>query len=111
MNDPKPDIMDGCGVSFWVIISLVLLLVIPLGVRNCSDSKDGSPVDQLELEQRIRKIEEAALEEDALRQRLTITLDEAMQRALSNYTASAGEENNATKKSTGEHDDGGEEPK
>ena len=110
MNDPKPDIMDGCGVSFWVIISLVLLLVIPLGIRNCSDTKDEPAVDQLEREQRIRKIEEAALEEDALRQRLTITLDDAMQRALSNYTGAAGEEN-GTKKSDDEQDDSGEELK
>ena len=109
MNDPKPDIMDGCGVSFWVIISLGLLLVIPLGIRNCSDPKEELPVDQLEREQRIRKIEEAALEEDALRQQLTITLEEAMQRTLSNYTAGA-DEDNGTEKNDDEPDDGREEP-
>lgn len=111
MNDPKPDIMDGCGVSFWVIISLVLLLVIPLGIRNCSDTKDGPAVDQLEREQRIRKIEEAALEEDALRQRLTITLDDAMQRALNHYANAVGEENNGTRESDDEQGDSGKEPK
>ena len=97
MNDPKPDIMDGCGVSFWVIASLTLLLAIPLGIRACSDSEGEVAVDQLERDQRIRKIDEAAIDEKALRKQLTITLDEAKQRALSNYGGATAESNSSSK--------------
>ena len=87
MNEPKPDIMDGCGISFWVIVGLILLLAIPVGIRTCSDSGEESAVDELEHMQRIRKIEESAAEERNLRQQLTISLDEAMQRALGKHGA------------------------
>ncbi|MBO93763.1 MAG: hypothetical protein CMI32_02545 [Opitutales bacterium] len=96
MSDPKPDIMDGCGVSFWVIASLILLLLIPVSIRQCSDFEDEAPVGELERIQRIRKIEEAASAERALQQQLNISLEEAMQRVLSKVgdANATGKENN-----------------
>ena len=96
MSEPKPDIMDGCGVSFWVVAGLVLLLAIPVGIRTCSDSGQVAEVDELERMQRIRKIEETAAEDRALRQQLTIPLDVAMNRALSKHGGESLDESNAT---------------
>jgi len=95
MSEPKPDIMDGCGVSFWIIASLVLLLAVPVGIRTCSDSGEKAEVDELERMQRIRKIEETNAEERTLRQQLTITLDEAMTRALSKHGGGSPDESSA----------------
>ena len=101
MSEAKPDIMDGCGVSFWVVAGLILLLAIPMGIRTCSDSGKEASVDELERMQRIRKIEDAAAEDRALGQQLTISLDEAMQRALDKF----GEEEEATQVVTPQADD------
>ena len=105
MSETKPDIMDGCGVSFWVVAGLILLLAIPIGIRTCSDSGKEASVDELERIQRIRKIEDAAAEDRALGQQLTISLDEAMQRALDKFGATAQEEEEATQVVTPQADD------
>ena len=104
-SEPKPDIMDGCGVSFWMIAGLFLLLVIPLGIRTCSDSSEDAEVDELERNQRVRKILDAKDDERALREQLTISLEEAMQRALTNADENIPSESKAIEvDTTGEKD-------
>lgn len=105
MSEDKPDIMDGCGVSFWIVAGLILLLAIPVGIRTCSDSGQEASVDELERMQRIRKIEDAAAENRALGQQLTISLDEAMQRTLDKYGAAAQGEEESTQVVSPQADD------
>jgi len=95
-EEPKPDIMDGCSISFWVIAGLALLLLVPIGIRTCSDSGETATVDELEKMQRISKIEASKAEERALRSQLTISLDEAMKRTLEKFENNNESDNNST---------------
>ena len=77
--------MDGCGVSSWILLCLVLLLVIPFGIRTCSDNENETPVNEREQMQRIGKIKDAEAEERAIKQQLTISLETAIERTLQQY--------------------------
>jgi len=88
MSDPKPDIMDGCGVSFWLIVSLFLLLLVPVGIRTCSSSEEEMPVDALTEQRRSQRIEQAKDENEETREQLTISLEEAEGEVLSEIQSS-----------------------
>jgi hypothetical protein len=96
MSDQKPDLMDGCGVSFWVVAGLVLLLAIPVGIRTCSDSSNIAETDELEQMQRLRKIEEGKAQDRVLEKQLSISLDDAMNLTLEKYGSGSTVESNAS---------------
>tara|TARA_B100001123_G_C14390588_1_gene662637 strand:- start:2 stop:313 length:312 start_codon:yes stop_codon:yes gene_type:complete len=95
-EQPKPDIMDGCSISFWVIAGLFLLLLVPIGIRSCPNSGETGTADELEKMQRIDKIEESKAEERALRGQLTISLEEAMKRTLEKFENNTRSDKNST---------------